>query len=182
MNIPKINITSFQLLIRTYKLSDAPSLFQVVAANKDILADYFPLSVEQNTSVMNTRKYILQRNKDRNEGKSLFAGIFLKDQNILIGQICIKDINWRVPKCDMGYFLDKKYFQKGLGSEALLLFSDYCFQKLEFAKITLRIEPKNIASKKLAQKCGFELLGISKNDFRSSDGRLMECELWEKVG
>ncbi len=181
MKIEKVALSSPRLFIRTYKLSDAKALFNLVDSNKETLSDYFPISVENNTSVMGARNYILQRNSDLKKGKSLFAGIFTADGTKLIGQICAKDINWRVPKCDMGYFLDKNYFQKGLGSEALLLFSDYCFQKLQFAKITLRIEPKNIASKKLARKCGFELLGISRNDFRSTEGRLMECELWEKV-
>jgi RimJ/RimL family protein N-acetyltransferase len=181
MKIPSLRIQSPRLLIRTYTLSDAKALFELVDSNKEILADYFPTSVDSNTSVMAKRKYILERNAERNAGQSLFAGIFTADK-ILIGQICAKDINWRVPKCEMGYFLDKNFFGQGFGSEAVELFCEYCFEKLGIVKITLRIEPKNLASKKLAEKCGFELIGIAKNDFRSSTGRLMECELWEKVG
>ena len=130
---------------------------------------------------MSTRKYILERNSDRKAGESLFAGIFLKDGKTLIGQICAKDINWRVPKCEVGYFLDTNYFGKGLGAEAVKIFCQHCFKELGIVKITLRIEPKNIASKKLAKKCDFEFVGLSKNDFRSTEGRLMDCELWEKT-
>lgn len=180
MNIPSLKITSARLFIRTYTLSDAKSLFQLVEANRETLSDYFPMTVEKNTSVMSKRQYILERNSERKLGKSLFAGIFTLD-NKHIGQICAKDINWRVPKCEMGYFIDKNSFGKGFGGEALLLFSNYCFEELKMAKITLRIEPKNYASKKLAHKCGFEMIGVSKNDFRSTTGRLMECEIWEKV-
>ena len=181
MKISSFEITSRLLFIRPYKLSDAASLFELINSNKNILKDYFPMSVENNTSVMASRKYILERNSDRKNGKSLFAGIFTADGKQLVGQICAKDINWRVPKCEAGYFIDKNYLQKGIGSEALRLFSDYCLEKLEIVKITLRIEPKNIASKKLAEKCGYVMIGLAKNDFRSSTGRLMECELWEKI-
>ncbi|HET6992281.1 MAG TPA: GNAT family N-acetyltransferase [Bacteroidia bacterium] len=180
MKIPLLKLESPRLLIRIYTLSDAKPLFQLVDSNKEILADYFPMTVDNNTSVMAKRQYILERNSERNSGKSVFAGIFTPDKK-LIGQICAKDINWRVPKCEMGYFLDKDFSGKGLGSEAVLLFSDYCFMKLGIVKITLRIEPKNSASKKLAIKCGFNMIGLSRNDFRSSTGRLMECELWEKI-
>jgi RimJ/RimL family protein N-acetyltransferase len=181
MKIQPLRIESPRLFIRTYRISDAKNLFHLVDANKDLLSDYFPMTVENNTSVMAKRQYIIERNSERKSGKSLFAGIFLKGHEILIGQICAKDINWRVPKCEMGYFLDKNYFGKGFGLEASLLFSDYCFEKLNIEKITLKIEPKNIASKKLAEKCLFERIGISKNDFRSTDGRLMDCEIWEKI-
>ncbi|MDQ3109614.1 MAG: GNAT family N-acetyltransferase [Bacteroidota bacterium] len=181
MKLSPFKIESPLLILRNYKLSDAPSLFQLIDFNKNILKDYFPMSVENNTSVMASRKYILDRNSDRRNGKSLFAGIFTATTKQLVGQICVKEINWRVPKCEAGYFLDKNFHGKGLGEEALKLFSSYCFEELQMQKITLRIEPGNSASQKLAGKCGFEMIGVAKNDFRSSDGRLMECELWEKI-
>jgi RimJ/RimL family protein N-acetyltransferase len=181
MKISAVEIKSSNLFLRTYRLSDAPALFKLVDSNREMLKDYFPMSAENNTSAMASRKYILERNSDRRNGKSLFAGIFIPDGKTLIGQICVKDINWRVPKCEAGYFIDKNHLQKGLGAEALQLFSKHCFEKLNLVKITLRIEPKNIASKKLAKKCGFEMIGVAKNDFRSSTGRLMECELWERI-
>lgn len=181
MKISPITIKSSLIFIRSYKLGDAPALFRLIDNNRGLLKDYFPMSVEHNTSAMASRRYILERNADRKDGKSLFAGIFTADGKTLIGQIVAKDINWRVPKCEMGYFIDKDFFQQGIGSESVKLFSNYCFETLEMAKITLRIEPKNMASKKLAEKCGFEMIGVAKNDFRSSTGRLMECELWERI-
>jgi RimJ/RimL family protein N-acetyltransferase len=181
MKISPFKLASPLLLVRPYKLSDASSLFALIDSNKEMLQDYFPMSVERNTSVMASRGYILDRNSDRKQGKSLFAGIFTPDGKQLIGQICAKDINWRVPKCEMGYFLGQHFLEKGIGSAAVQLFSDHCFNELKMAKITLRIEPQNTASKRLAKKCGFEMIGVAKNDFRSSAGRLMECELWEKI-
>ena|ERR1041385_5236042 len=180
MKLTPFQIESSRIFIRTYKISDARDLYNLVELNHDLLADYFPMTVENNTSVMSKRKYILEKNAERKAGRNLFAGIFLKENKKLTGQVCAKDINWRVPKCEMGYFLDKNYFGKGLGTEALQLFSEFCFWQIGIVKITLRIEPKNMASKKIAEKCGFEKIGVSKNDFRATDGRLMDCEIWEK--
>jgi RimJ/RimL family protein N-acetyltransferase len=180
MRIAPIKLESDRLLIRNYSIKDAPALFELVKNNIDLLKDYFPMSVEQNTSIPNSRKYILQRHSDRKKEKSLFAGIFTPEGR-LIGQICAKDINWRVPKCEAGYFLDKNFHGKGLAKEAIELFTEHCFRKLGIIKITLRIEPQNTISKILAEKSGFKMIGLAKNDFRSSTGRLMDCELWEKV-
>jgi ribosomal-protein-serine acetyltransferase len=180
MRIAPIKLESERLLIRNYSIKDAPALYELVKNNHDLLKDYFPMSVERNTSVMNSRKYILERHSDRKKEKSLFAGIFTHEGK-LIGQICAKDINWRVPKCEAGYFLDKNFQRKGLAKEALEVFTEHCTRKLGIVKITLRIEPQNAASKILAEKCGFKKIGLAKNDFRSSTGRLMDCELWEKV-
>lgn len=180
MKISPVKIESPLIFIRSYKLGDAPALFRLIDTNREMLKDYFPMSVENTTSVMASRKYILERNSDRKNGESLFAGIFTSDKK-LIGQICAKEINTRVPKCEIGYFIDKDFLRRGIGTESVRLFSEHCFETLKMAKITLRIEPKNNASKKLAAKCGFEFIGVAKNDFRSADGRLMECELWERV-
>ncbi len=181
MKIAPLKIESPRVLIRTYTIADASSLFKLIDSNKEILADYFPMTIESTSGIMATRKYILTRNSERKSGLSLFAGIFLKDGKTLIGQICAKDINQRVPKCEIGYFIDKSHFGKGFCSEATKLFSDYCFEKIGFAKITLRIEPKNTASKKVAEKSSYEFIGLAKNDFRSTKGRLMDCELWERI-
>jgi RimJ/RimL family protein N-acetyltransferase len=181
MKISSFKIESPRLLLRNYTLSDARRLYQLIDSNKKLLADYFPATIENTSSVMATRKYILDRNSDRKNGVHLFAGVFLKDGKTLIGQVLAKDINWRVPKCELGYFMDQAYHGKGLGSEAVNYFSAYCFEKLGIEKIALRIEPKNKASKKLAKKCAFDFIGLSKNDFRSTEGRLMDCELWERI-
>jgi ribosomal-protein-serine acetyltransferase len=179
--IPPLHLYSDRIVIRPYVLSDAPALYALVKKNRELLADYFPMTVEQNISVNAKRLYIMEKNRERKNGKNLFAGIFLKAKNQLIGQICAKDLNWRVPKCEMGYFLDSDQFGKGIGTEAVTMFTQYCFTEMKMAKILLRIEPKNAASKALAKKCGFQMIGISRNDFRGTEGRLMDCELWEKV-
>jgi RimJ/RimL family protein N-acetyltransferase len=48
-------------------------------------------------------------------------------------------------------------------------------------KIGLRIEPQNIASGGVAQKCGFTKTGFLRREFRAHDGRLMDVEWWEML-
>jgi RimJ/RimL family protein N-acetyltransferase len=181
VKISVFQVETPRLLIRTYTEQDALSLYNLVASEKNILHDYFPMTVESNTSVEASRKFIIARLEETRMGKSVFVGIFEKTSNTLIGQIAIKDINWRVPKCELGYFIASQKQGNGLASEALNAVAGFCFEKAGMVKLLLRIENSNAVSKRVAEKCSFTYSGTLRNDFRSSEGRLMDCEVWERL-
>lgn len=181
MKLPTVSITTPRLLLRAYTPDDAPALFRLISEEKETLHDYFPLTVESNTSLMATRSFIRSRAAETRDGKSFFCGIFDKATGALLGQITVKDINWRVPKAELGYFIRSSRRGKGLAPEAVTAIADFCFQKAGMVKLLLRIDDINIPSKKVAEKCGFSYRGTLQNDFRSIDGRLMDCEVWERI-
>ena len=98
-----------------------------------------------------------------------------------MGQISVKEINWRVPKCELGYFIASASAGKGFATEAVTAITVYCFETLKMAKVMLRIENTNEPSLRVARACGYTLSGTLRNDFRSAGGRLMDCEVWEKI-
>lgn len=181
MKFPSITIESPRLYIRAYELSDSAALFRMVAGNHESLRNYFPLTVESNGSSMASRGFIKSRQTEIREGKSFFAGIFEKETGQLIGQIAVRDINWRVPKCELGYFIISEKRGLGFAPEAVKAVTDFCMESAGMVKILLRIENINAASIQVAKKCGFSISGTLRNDFRSADGRLMDCEVWEKI-
>lgn len=181
MKLPSVTIESPRLLIRGYETSDAPALFRMISNEKETLRDYFPFTVESVVSALSAREFIRIRQKETREGKSFFAGIFEKESGRLIGQITIRDINWRVPKCELGYFIIGEKRGMGFASESVNTIAAFCFDKAGMMKILLRIENINTGSIGVARKCGFSISGTLRNDFRSADGRLMDCEIWEKL-
>jgi RimJ/RimL family protein N-acetyltransferase len=174
-------IETERLYIRLYQAQDALPLHQLVSKNEKSLEDYFPATVNCAKSVQATNEFIQTRIQEAQNGISFIAGVFEKNTNQLIGQMIVKDINWRVPKCEMGYFIDAEKRQNGFATEAFMAMTQFCFKKAGMIKLLLRIEGINLASVALAQKCGFTLSGILRNDFRASDGRIMDCEVWEKI-
>ena len=181
MKLPTVSIATSRLHLRPYTIDDAPALFRLISEEQDSLRDYFPLTVESNTTLMASRSFIRSRAAETRDGRSFFCGIFEKESGALIGQITVKDINWRVPKCELGYFIKSSLCGKGYASEAVTAICEFCFQKAGMVKLLLRIEDLNLASKKVAEKCGFSFRGTLQNDFRSVDGRLMDCEVWERI-
>lgn len=169
-----------RLLLRPYQSSDSRALFEFVMHNRERMLDYLPMTVAQNTSLLSTRRFIRERKNDYLNDKSCFLGIFLPSGQ-LVGQIAIREINYRVPKCEMGYVIDDRQTGKGFATEALHTLSNWCFTELHMQKVSVRIETVNIASRKVAAAAGFTFTALLRNDFRTADNRLMDAELWERI-
>ena len=178
MNIPLPVIETDQFTIRAYAMGDVHPLHKMMKENAGDLNHTFPLSVAGTATLMKTRKYVLQKQAERKSGTILVCGVF-SPQEQLIGHVLFTKFDWTVPKCDMGYFIVKKYTGKGLGTAVANAFSQWGFEKLKLEKITMRIWPGNKASIAVAKKLKAREAGIAKRDFRSLDGNLMDCVYYE---
>ena len=178
-SISRFQLKTERLIIRPYRVNDAGQLFEFVKRNRERMVDYLPLTVQENYSGMASRQFIRKRKSEYQEAKSCFMGIFLPG-NKLAGQIALREINTRVPKCEMGYVIDADAAGKGYTTEALQAVCNWCFDNLQMQKVSLRIETINTASLKVAAAAGFQHTALLRNDFRAADGRLMDVELWEK--
>ena len=58
---------------------------------------------------------------------------------------------------EIAYLLDKEFWGQGFASEGALAIRDYAFKKLGLQRLVCLIDPKNIASQKVAEKIGMTL-------------------------
>ncbi|KAB1437544.1 GNAT family N-acetyltransferase [Candidatus Galacturonibacter soehngenii] len=98
------------------------------------------------------------------EGKSEFA-IELKENNKVVGSVGLNEIfiDLGEPYTDLkgreiGYVLSKKYWGKGIMSEAVKRVIQFCFveEKFDFLQCSHSIE--NNQSKRVIEKCGFTFI------------------------
>jgi ribosomal-protein-alanine N-acetyltransferase len=117
------------------------------------------------------------KNRIWNEGTGMRWGMFFEEK--LIGTC---GFNRYKPKGNavIGYDLNKKYWQKGFASEAVLTMTNFGFEQLEIHRIEAHVTPGNIASEKLLQKCGFEKEGILK-DVAFFRGSYQDQVLYAKI-
>ena len=75
-----------------------------------------------------------------------------------IGELCFKglDSNGVV---EIGYGIVEKYQEHGYATEAVKAISNWAFQEPKVSAIEAEIDDKNIASKKVLEKCGFIFSG-----------------------
>jgi len=153
--------------------------FQLINNNKERLKRYFPVTVQKNENIHLTIDYLKELTEKTKNRETYVYGIYT--QKILIGVIFIKNIDWRIPKCELGYFIDKDYEGKGLMSKVIDDTIKYCFEKLKIEKIFLKIASENTRSKRVAEKKGFILEGILRKEFRIETNELINVEYYGKL-
>ncbi|MEC1178821.1 GNAT family N-acetyltransferase [Metasolibacillus meyeri] len=96
--------------------------------------------------------------------------IFHKETNEFIGITSFEDINWEIPKCQIGYWINTKFSGRGYMLEAVKKLTEFGLNDLQFKRIEIRCESTNTSSRSIPEKLGFELEGILRNEDVSADG------------
>ncbi|GAA0372391.1 GNAT family N-acetyltransferase [Bacillus horti] len=95
---------------------------------------------------------------------------FLKDTGELVVSTGLHRINWKVPKFEIGYWVDTRHSGKGYVSEAAQGLADYAFEQLKARRVEIRCDALNEKSRAVAERIGFRLEGILRNDSLSVTG------------
>ena len=75
-----------------------------------------------------------------------------------IGEMCFKGID-SDGIVEIGYGIMEQYQEHGYATEAVKAISNWAFQEPKISSIEAEIDSKNIASKKVLEKCGFIFTG-----------------------
>jgi RimJ/RimL family protein N-acetyltransferase len=79
----------------------------------------------------------------------------LKDSQAFAGQcgLVMQRVN-DLPEVEVGYLFVRKYWNRGLATEAAKACRDYGINKLEYERLISLIDPRNAASIRVAEKIG----------------------------
>ncbi len=107
--------------------------------------------------------------ESRNIIRTLFANdhtwaIVQKESREPIGCICYytpdeSNIGIGPNDAEVGYWVARPYWNRGIATEALKLLIDYCFRQRGFLTLWADYFPDNQASGRVMQKCGFKDTG-----------------------
>lgn len=167
-------IISERLTIKPLCSDDASALLEGIQNNKEHLQDYFPVLVKQIDSLEQASIFIQNKQEGWAEKKNCSCGIFLKESNKLIGYISIREIDWSIPKGELGYFIFQSYMGKGYAKEALSAFCNFFIDEWNFVRLYARIAPDNYSSLKTAEHCGFVKEGLLRNEYRKAGVELTD--------
>lgn len=163
-----------EITLQEITAKDVKPLFELMNGNRHLLDRYFPLTVDNTRTLIGTEYYIQSLLKKRNNNEWICLTIYHHKK--MIGLFHIKNIEWRIPKCELAYFIDHTYQGKGIMTALMRKVINICFLDLRMNKLYVKISPDNISSHKVAIKCGFEQEGILKKEFRTETGELIDLE------
>jgi ribosomal-protein-alanine N-acetyltransferase len=87
--------------------------------------------------------------------KMINWAITLKEEDKLIGMICLIHIQPENHRTEIGYLLHQDFHGKGIMNEAVGTLINYAFDDLQFHSLEAVIDPANSSSEKVLLKHGF---------------------------
>ena len=164
--------------IKLLQLDDAQSLINLIDSNRERLLKYFPITTSSVTNLETASSYIADM-VSKAKNKEFFSYLIKdKNTNVIVGMYILKNFEWRIPKCELAYFIDKNHEGKGIVSKVTKGMVDFCFKKLGLNKVWIETGEENFGSKTVALKNGFKLEGLLRQNFRDSDDNLINVEYY----
>jgi ribosomal-protein-serine acetyltransferase len=167
--------------IRLLTTADLDDYFLMVEKNRRRLEDFFTGTVSRTRTREDTREFladVTQRAKDRTYFPYI---IFDNSQNAIAGFLDIKNIDWSIPKAELGSYIDEEYQGKGITTKAFDIFCSFCFTAYKFEKLFLRTHESNTAARRVAEKCGFQMEGIIRRDYKTTSGKLVDLIYYGRI-
>ncbi|RUT70564.1 N-acetyltransferase [Flavobacterium cupreum] len=146
--------------------------YSLIDKNKNHIAKTFPVTLA-NTDALKKAENFLKVSLDKEKNKEGFY-FYARDltNNTLIGYLCVKTIDYRISKCELGYFIDEDFQGKGITSKMVSEALAFCFNELKLNKVFICTSEVNVASQRIALKHNFKQEGILRDEFRNGDGEL----------
>ncbi len=146
--------------------------YELIDKNRDHIGHTFPVTLANSDSPENAENFIsVSKDREKNSDGYYFYARDIKTNN-LIGYLCVKTIDYRISKCELGYFIDKDYQGKGITSKMVSDALEFCFKELMMNKVFICTSEVNLASQRIALKHNFKQEGILRDEFRNGDGQL----------
>jgi len=142
--------------LRKLKPSDA-SFISSCARDKNI-TKYTSVLIPP-CGLMDARKFINNTVHNINKKISYEFGIELVEEKKIVGLVNFLNINYKNKNANIGIWLDKQYWGRGISKDALGLMLKFGFSNLKLNRIQARVLSGNIRSQKLMEKMRFKLEG-----------------------
>ena len=164
------------ITLRKMNIDDASGVFAFNSQLENL--KYVPRTpfVEFQEGVEKTESFIAQMESRF----ALWLTILDSDERQFLGYCGLFDIDVDARKAEIGYGLLQEFWGRGITSTATEKLVEYGFNKMNLNKIYAKIDPANVASKKVVQKLGFEKEGMLKDD-AFARGQFFDMENFAKL-
>lgn len=169
-----------RLKLRMPKPGDGKEVNAAIKASMDELKPWMPFA-QEDPSPEDTEINTLQAHIKFLKRESLRYLIFDRKTDEFIGTTGFHDIEWEIPKLEIGYWLSTEHSGKGYMTEAVSALTDLAINSFGCHRVEIRCDAENIKSRAVAESLGYTLEGVLHNDELSIDGkRLVDTCIYAK--
>jgi ribosomal-protein-alanine N-acetyltransferase len=162
-----------RLILRQFTSDDAECMYKNWANDNDV-TKYLTWETHKN---INISKNILNEWVSNYSKENFYNwAIILKNINEPIGSIGAVKQNDEIKMVHIGYCIGKKWWHKGITSEALLELIKYFFENIGVNRVESRHDSNNPNSGKVMSKCGMKHEGTMRQADKNNQGICDYCE------
>lgn len=99
----------------------------------------------------------------------------------MLGGTGLHRIDWAVRRFEIGYWIRPEAAGQGHASEAVRLLTALAFDRLAARRVEIRCDPRNAKSRAVAERCGFELEGVLRQDSLGVDGHPRDSCVFSRI-
>lgn len=164
------NLISLRLITE----SDLDVLFELMS-EVETRGDHFPMGLVSQATL---RKQFSENGFwEKEEGMLLIVD----STSAIVGEIEFFPITSYLSGFELSYQLfGSQHAGKGYTTEAVQILSEYLFDRTKVNRLQLNIHPGNAASKRVAEKCGYELEGLMRQCWYHR-GEYHDLEIWTRI-
>lgn len=157
-----------RLVLRKFTLEDAEAMFENWASDTQVVKYLtWPAHKDADTSRMVLKKWV----NDYSGMDNYQWAIALRESPAEpIGSISVVSLNHSVASAQIGYCIGRKWWHKGITSEALKRVVDYLFDEVEMNRIEAWHDTQNANSGAVMEKCGMRYEGTMRQAGRNNEG------------
>lgn len=164
-----------RLILRKFKTEDAEQMYSNWASDP-VVTKYLSWSIHKNVS---ETKEIIGSWVGEYENKNFYHWcITIKPTGEAIGDISIVKMFEDTECCEIGYVLSRKFWNKGIMTEALHAVLEYLFERAGFHRIQLKHDVENLASGKVMIKNGLKREGVLRKAEKNGQGQWCDAAIY----
>jgi RimJ/RimL family protein N-acetyltransferase len=115
------------------------------------------------------------------ERVDLMLLVFDKQTSEFVGSSGLHRIDWDLRNFEIGYWIKTSRSGHGLMTEAVNGITSFAINHLDANRIEIRCNARNLPSARLAERAGFTLEGVLRNQTRDESGLLGDKMIFSKV-
>lgn len=174
-----------RLVIRCPRPGDGAAYFEAVRDSLDDLRPWMPWAHEP-ASPERSEALARRFQADFLARRDLVLALFERGpdgrEGRLVGGSGLHRIDWTLRRFEIGYWVRSGHGGQGLVSEAVGVIAAMALERLAARRVEIRCDERNVRSWRVAERCGFTLEGVLRQDALDPFGVPRDTRVYARIG
>jgi RimJ/RimL family protein N-acetyltransferase len=164
---------SERLLIRAPRPGDGRAIHEAIVESLDELRPWMPWAHAEQ-SIETSEAYAREAHAAFAARRNLPLNLYLRDGGTYVGGSGMHDIDWAVPRFEIGYWVRSSLTGRGLATEATRRIAQFAFDDLGARRVEIWCDARNERSAAVARRAGFTFEARLERNRIGADGVLSD--------